>query len=144
LKWRIRCRFIRSTSRCGRYFKPDPGKLGGFWVEVQTDKGITGLGQGGTGGGAIVEGHQAKLIVGKDPLDIERNWDILWRSTMYYGRAGAVIHAISGLDLALWDVAGKALGEPVWKLLGRETKERIPSYCTGNDIEQLSSLAIRG
>jgi L-rhamnonate dehydratase len=55
---------------------------------------------------------------------------------MYYGRSGAVIHAISGVDLALWDLVGKALGEPVWKLLGGETKERIPAYCTGNDIEQ--------
>ena len=117
-------------------FQPDPGKLGGFWVEISTDKGVTGLGQGGTGGGAIIEGHLAKLIIGKDPIDIERNWDILWRSTMYYGRSGAVIHAISGVDNALWDLVGKALGEPVWKLLGGDTKGRIPAYVTGNDIEQ--------
>jgi L-rhamnonate dehydratase len=117
-------------------FQPGPGGVSAFWVEVQTDKGVTGLGQGGTGGGPIVEGHLAKLLIGKDPLDLERNWDILWRSTMYYGRAGAVIHAISGVDNALWDLAGKVMGQPVWKLLGGATKDRIPAYCTGNDIEQ--------
>ena len=53
-----------------------------------------------------------------------------------YGRTGVVINAISGVDLALWDIVGKALGMPVYKLLGGETKPRIPAYCTGNDIEQ--------
>ena len=55
---------------------------------------------------------------------------------MSYGRKGVVINAISGVDLALWDIAGKAWGLPVYRLLGGETKPRIPCYCTGNDIEQ--------
>jgi L-rhamnonate dehydratase len=55
---------------------------------------------------------------------------------MSYGRMGAVVNAISGVDIALWDLAGKAWNLPVYKLLGGETKDRIPSYCTGNDIEQ--------
>ena len=63
-----------------------------------------------------------KLLIGADPFDIERIWDILWRSTMYYGRTGVVTHAISGVDLALWDVIGNALGMPVYKLLGGSTK----------------------
>ena len=54
----------------------------------------------------------------------------------FYGRMGAVINAISGADLALWDIVGKALNVPVYKLLGGETKDRIPAYCTGNDSEQ--------
>jgi L-rhamnonate dehydratase len=116
-------------------FQPDPGKLPGFTVEIATDKGIKGYGTGGTGGGPVVEAL-VKLLIGKDPFDIERNWDILWRSTMAYGRMGIAMNAISGLDLALWDVVGKALGMPVYKLIGGETKARIPSYCTGNDIEQ--------
>ncbi len=117
-------------------FMPEPGALGGFWVEISTNQGIRGYGQGGTAGGRIVEGHLRKLLVGENPFNVERIWDILWRSTMYYGRKGAVIHAISGVDLALWDVIGKATGMPVYRLLGGETKERIPAYCTGNDIEQ--------
>jgi L-alanine-DL-glutamate epimerase-like enolase superfamily enzyme len=55
---------------------------------------------------------------------------------MSYGRAGIAINAISGVDLAIWDIIGNALGMPVYKLLGGETKRRIPAYCTGNDIEQ--------
>lgn len=117
-------------------FQPDPGKLSSFWVEISTDKGLKGYGSGGPAGGAIVEGHLTKLLLGKDPFDVERIWDILWRSTMSYGRAGAVINAISGVDIAIWDLIGKAAGMPVYKLLGGKTKPRIPAYCTGNDIEQ--------
>jgi L-rhamnonate dehydratase len=119
-------------------FQPAPGQLGAFWVEITTDKGVTGYGQGGIGGGHIVERHLTKLLINEDPFNVERIWDIMWRSTMYYGRMGAVIHAISGVDLAIWDIVGKALNTPVYKLLGGETKPegRIPCYCTGNDIEQ--------
>jgi L-rhamnonate dehydratase len=74
--------------------------------------------------------------MGEDPFDIERVWDIQWRSTMQYGRMGVTMNAISGVDLALWDLIGNALGIPVYKLLGGQTKDRIPAYCTGNDIEQ--------
>ncbi len=107
-----------------------------FTVEVTTDKGIKGYGNGGPGGGQIVTGHLAKLMMGRDPFDIERNWDICWRATMSYGRMGVTMNAISGFDMALWDIVGKALNMPVYKLLGGETKDRVPAYCTGNDIEQ--------
>jgi L-alanine-DL-glutamate epimerase-like enolase superfamily enzyme len=117
-------------------FQPDPNGVSSFTVEIGTDKGIKGYGRGGLGGGPIIEGHLTKLLLGKNALDIERIWDILWRSTMYYGRKGVVVNAISGVDLALWDIAGKAWGLPVYRLLGGETKPRIPCYCTGNDIEQ--------
>ncbi len=117
-------------------FQPDPGKLGGFTVEITTDKGVKGYGTGGIGGGQIVEQHFTKLLLNEDPFNVERLWDILWRSSMYYGRAGVVINAISGVDMAIWDVIGNALGMPVYKLLGGATKERIPAYCTGNDLEQ--------
>jgi L-rhamnonate dehydratase len=117
-------------------FQPDPGKLGAFTVEIATDKGLKGYGNGGIAGGNIVEQHLVKLLINEDPFNVERIWDILWRSTMYYGRSGAVIHAISGVDLAVWDLVGKALATPVYRLLGGETKARIPCYCTGNDLEQ--------
>ena len=107
-----------------------------FTVEIATDKGIKGYGNGGPGGGHVVEQHLAKLLMDEDPFDIERIWDIMWRSTMSYGRMGVTMNAISGVDLALWDIIGKALNMPVYKLLGGETKTAIPTYCTGNDIEQ--------
>jgi len=117
-------------------FFPDAGPFGGFTVEIATDKGVKGYGSGGTGGGQVIESHLRKLLVGEDPFDIEKLWDIMWRSTMHYGRKGVAINAISGADLALWDLIGNALGMPVYRLLGGATKDRIPAYCTGNDIEQ--------
>ncbi|MES1262245.1 MAG: enolase C-terminal domain-like protein [Acidobacteriota bacterium] len=124
-------------------FMPDPGKMPGFTVEIATDKGIRGYGDGGVGGGPLVEQHFSKLLLGKDPFDIERLWDTMWRSSMYYDRAGIGMHAISGIDLALWDIVGKALNTPVYKLIGGETKERIPAYCTGNDIDQHLEFGFR-
>ena len=72
----------------------------------------------------------------EDPFDIETHLGHLWRSTMHYGRMGVTMNAISGVDLALWDIIGKALGLPVYKLIGGAEKHRMPAYCTGNDIDQ--------
>ncbi|MCC6393669.1 MAG: hypothetical protein IT167_23935 [Bryobacterales bacterium] len=69
-------------------FNPDPGKLEDFVVEITTDKGIKGYGPDGRGGDVIVNGHLVKLLMGEDPFHIERLWDIMWRSTMSYGRKG--------------------------------------------------------
>ncbi|MBK9167897.1 MAG: L-rhamnonate dehydratase [Bryobacterales bacterium] len=117
------------------FMASDPA-MGGFTVEITTDKGIKGYGQGGPGGGMVVEKHFTKLLLNEDPFNIERLWDILWRSSLSYGQKGIAINAISGVDLALWDIVGKAAGMPVYKLLGGSTKPRIPAYCTGNDLEQ--------
>ena len=110
--------------------------LGPETVEISTDKGVKGIGFGGPGCSFVIEKHLTKLLLGEDPFNVEELWDIMWRSTLYYGRKGLVVHAISAVDLALWDIVGNALGMPVYKLLGGETKSRIPAYCTGNDIEQ--------
>ncbi|MDX1983093.1 MAG: enolase C-terminal domain-like protein [Bryobacteraceae bacterium] len=124
-------------------WEPDGGGIPVFTVEIGTNQGITGLGQGGPGGGYIVEQHLKKLLMGENPLDIEMLWDIMWRSTLYYGRKGAVIHAISGVDLALWDLMGKFTGLPVWRLLGGRTRERVPAYATGNDIDQSAEFGFK-
>jgi L-rhamnonate dehydratase len=110
--------------------------LGPDAVEISTDKGVTGIGFGGPGCSFVIEKHLTKLLLGEDPFDVEKLWDIMWRSTLYYGRKGLVVHAISAVDIALWDIIGNALGLPVYKLLGGETKSKIPAYCTGNDVEQ--------
>ncbi|PYV40995.1 MAG: L-rhamnonate dehydratase [Acidobacteria bacterium] len=110
--------------------------LGPAAVEISTDKGVKGIGFGGPGAGFVIEKHLTKLLQGEDPFNVEQLWDIMWRSTLYYGRKGLVLHAISAVDNALWDLIGNALGLPVYRLLGGETKPRIPAYCTGNDIEQ--------
>ncbi len=130
--------YSKYTGKRGRGSKwmPDPGSVSSFVVEIETDKGLKGYGQGGPAGGPIVEGHLKKLLLGENPMDTERLWDVMWRATLYYGRAGAAVHAISGVDLALWDIVGKAFGVPVYQLLGGRTWDRIPAYVTGNDVEQ--------
>jgi len=110
--------------------------LGADAVEITTDKGVKGIGFGGPGCGFVIERHLTKLLMGEDPFNVEELWDIMWRSTLYYGRKGLVIHALSAVDMALWDIIGIALGMPIYQLLGGETKPRISAYCTGNDIEQ--------
>ncbi len=110
--------------------------LGPSSVIVETDKGISGFGTGGPGAAFVVEKQLRKLLVGENPFDVERLWDIMWRGTLYYGRKGLAVNAISAVDNALWDIVGKALGQPVHKLLGESQRERVPGYCTGNNIEQ--------
>jgi L-rhamnonate dehydratase len=110
--------------------------LGPLTVMVETNKGITGFGYGGPGSAFVVERHLPKLLVGEDPFQVERLWDIMWRGTLYYGRKGVAVHAISAVDNALWDVVGKALNTPVYRLLGAGGRDRVPCYCTGNNIEQ--------
>ena len=117
-------------------FMADPGKVPSFTVEITTDKGLKGYGNGGPGGGPVVTDHLAKLIMGRDPFDYERIWDTCWRSTMSYGRMGVTMNAISAVDLAVWDLVGKALNQPIYRLIGGAVKPRVPAYCTGNDIEQ--------
>jgi L-rhamnonate dehydratase len=119
--------------------------MGDVWVEVSTNKGLTGWGRGGGGGASefIILNHFKKLLVGEDPFDVERLWDIMFRSSLPYGRKGVAIMAMSGVDLALWDLIGKASGLPVYKLLGGKTKDRIPAYATGNDVEWYQKLGYK-
>ena len=67
-------------------------------VQITTDKGISGIGYGGPGAGFVIEKHLTKLLLGEDPFNIEQLWDIMWRSTLYYGRKGLVVNAISACD----------------------------------------------
>src|SRR4051812_4253063 len=101
---------------------------------------------GGGGGAAcyVIENHLRKLLVGVNPLEIEVIWDQLFASTSFYGRRGLVIEALSGIDLALWDIAGKHAGAPVYRLLGGPTKDRVPGYYTGNDVEHGLKLGLAG
>jgi L-rhamnonate dehydratase len=110
--------------------------LGPAAVMIETDKGITGYGFGGPGAAFAVERQMGKLLVGEDPFQVERLWDIMWRGSLYYGRKGMVVHAISAVDNALWDIVGKALKKPVYELLGGADRQSVPGYCTGNNIEQ--------
>ena len=104
-------------------------------VEIQSDAGLRGLGTVGGGKGKlaplIVEEQFKNLLVGQDPFRIELLWEQMFRASQFYGRKGAVIEVISGIDIALWDLVAKALGQPVYNLIGGKTKDPIPVYLTG-------------
>ena len=110
-------------------------------VRIETDDGLEGI--GGTAPAParpLIEEHFAHLLTGQDPFDVEMLWDQMFRSSLPYGRKGLPIMAISAVDIALWDLIGKATGEPVWRLLGGRTKEAIPIYSTGNDVAKYHAL----
>jgi L-rhamnonate dehydratase len=104
-----------------------------YAIEILTDDGVTGSAVNYGGGQfscAVIQKHFSRFLIGQDPFNIEMIWDQMYRSTMPYGLGGVTAMAISGVDLALWDLMGKALKQPVYRLLGGETKESIPCYVT--------------
>jgi L-rhamnonate dehydratase len=110
-------------------------------IEVHTDAGITGIGEVHTcpqAAAAVIgaRGYHttsrglAEILTGQDPLQIGRLWDRMYGLTQSYGRRGLVIHAISGIDIALWDILGKATGQPVYRLLGASRRTQVPAYAS--------------
>jgi len=120
--------------------------LSRYLVQVTTDDGLVGygLGMGGEAACVIIEKHLARFLLGSDPRDVERIWDQMYRSTAHYGRGAITLSSIAGLDLALWDLCGKMRGEPVYKLLGGQTKPALPIYGTGPHAEVYQRLGFKG
>lgn len=106
--------------------------LGQILVAIDTDCGLTGYGVGGGGlaGVHVVRTVLRDLLLDRDPEPVEALWDEMYRTTLPYGRKGIAIMAISGVDLALWDLRGKAVGKPIAELLGGKVGEPIPTYVT--------------
>ncbi len=111
-------------------------------VKISTDVGITGWSDVETqphvarqivsvpSGGQVGFESLRKALVGEDPLERERLWQKMYRYLAYYGRQGAGMQMISAVDIALWDIAGKAFGQPVYKLLGAGYRERVKAYAS--------------
>ena len=110
-------------------------------IRVETDEGIIGYGEVDTSpevGKAVIDAQMShgtcyglrELLLGQDPFDFEQIWESMYRKTLYYGRHGAVLHAMSGVDMALWDILGKATGKPVHKLLGGSFCEDVRAYAS--------------
>jgi galactonate dehydratase len=101
-----------------------------LFVQVHTDAGLTGLGEAGTWGyleaAEQVVAKWANYLVGEDPLRIEHHWQYLYRSTHF--RGSAIMGALSAIDIALWDIAGKHFGVPVYQLLGGKTRNKARVY----------------
>lgn len=102
-------------------------------VEVEADNGVIGFGisTGGYPAAWLVMNHLDRFIVGSEPCDVEKMWDQMYRASLYYGRKGIVMNAISAIDLALWDLLGKLRNEPVYKLLGGKVRDELQFYATG-------------
>jgi L-alanine-DL-glutamate epimerase-like enolase superfamily enzyme len=112
-------------------------------VEIETDDGTIGIGEAGAGGGItrpMIDQHLKPLLLGQDPLLIEGLWQKMWARTRQYGRRGLVMHAISGIDIALWDIAGKVAKMPVYKLLGA-CRDRVEAYASGGFYQEGKSAA---
>src|SRR5262245_6329676 len=107
--------------------------LAACFVEVETDGGIVGHGFTSITEedviAQIVNGVAGPAIIGDDPLCHERVWDKLYWTLMPRGQTGYAAHALAAIDVALWDIKGKALGQPVWRLLGG-ARSRVPVYAT--------------
>jgi len=101
------------------------------FVKIHTNKGIVGLGEGTlTGKGSTVAaaiGEHERYLIGKDPTDIEYLWQGMFRGPRYRG-GPVLMSAISAIDIALWDILGRALGVPIWKLLGGRAREKVRVY----------------
>src|SRR6059058_4708561 len=103
-------------------------------VLVQTDSGIVGVGEVDSSPEIVKAAIEAPnshansiglrhVLLGQDPLDIDGLWQRMYRASVYFGRRGVAIHAMSGIDLALWDIKGKFEGKPVCELLGSKRRD---------------------
>ena len=111
-------------------------------IKISTDEGIAGWSDIETQphvGKAIVDAPSGGVVgfeslrqalIGEDPLERERLWQKMYRYLAYYGRRGAGMQMLSGADIALWDIAGKAFNQPIWKLLGAGYRDKVKGYAS--------------
>jgi D-galactarolactone cycloisomerase len=106
---------------------------GGIIVKVTTDEGLVGIGEAGFSAeyfstvGPVVNERLAPLLIGKDPTQIAELWERMYTATHMWGRRGVETYALSGVDIALWDLLGKISNQPIYKLLGA-AKSKVRAY----------------
>lgn len=110
-------------------------------IKVHTDEGITGIGEVDSSPyvvKSVIEAPASHMVcmglkhavIGEDPFDVEKIWHKMYNLAYYHGRRSVVIHAMSGIDMAIWDIMGKKTGLPVHKLLGGSFRDSIQAYCS--------------
>jgi len=102
-------------------------------VRIEASNGASGIGwaEDGTGAaGNVINAHFKQLLIDKDPYEIIKIWDVLFRASIPYGRKGIAIEALSAVDIALWDLKGKQLNVPVYKLLGGSNTNGMKTYAS--------------
>jgi L-alanine-DL-glutamate epimerase-like enolase superfamily enzyme len=151
----VRASWLRAPIPAAAAHVSDFGRNDSFnmcLVEIDTDAGITGLGEakaavGNLGNYAaivtLIQEEFAPLLMGRDPRDITGAWDLLYNgSRAHYairegrtfptiGRRGITLSAVSGVDIALWDILGRSLDVPLWRLMGGRYRDRVPAYASG-------------
>jgi L-alanine-DL-glutamate epimerase-like enolase superfamily enzyme len=151
----VRASWLRAPIPAAAAHVSDFGRNDSFnmcLVEIDTDAGITGLGEakaavGNLGNYAaivtLIQEEFAPLLMGRDPRDITGAWDLLYNgSRAHYairegrtfptiGRRGITLSAVSGVDIALWDILGHSLDVPLWRLMGGRYRDRVPAYASG-------------
>ncbi|KAK8869491.1 hypothetical protein IAR55_000056 [Kwoniella newhampshirensis] len=122
------------------------GVLGSIFVKLTASDGSVGYATGFGGPPALylIEEHFKRFVVGQDPRDTNKIWDQMFRASMFYGRKGITLAAISAVDLAIWDLLGKIRDEPIYKMIGGRTKKDIPLYLTGPRPEIAKELGFWG
>jgi L-rhamnonate dehydratase len=113
-------------------------------VEVFSDDGLVGIGNAALAPQLTkqaIDLYLKPLLIGQNPWDVEFLWQHMYRKTMAFGRKGIGMVAISAVDIALWDLLGKAAKQPVFRLLGGRTKPRIPVYASRLYATELGELA---
>ncbi|MGE0499471.1 MAG: mandelate racemase/muconate lactonizing enzyme family protein [Rhizobiaceae bacterium] len=166
--------WVRIPIEAARQHRSDFGTLATFdaaILRIETDDGLVGWGEGKNAAGSagtyaalvhMLNHEVAPRLVGRDPADIAHIWEMLYNGVRHeaaaasghampeLSRRGLSVAAISAVDIALWDILGKSLGQPVWRLLGGRKADRLPAYASGGWAdagkigEQLQSYIDKG
>ena len=124
----------------------EPGSISKtVWVKATAEDGTWGLGECYFGApvAALIDHCYAPLLEGRDCMALELLNDLMWRGSQQFGATGIASVARSGVDLALWDLKGKLLGQPVYSLLGGPCREKVPLYATSDDLEWSMELGFK-
>lgn len=116
-----------------------------MWVRVTAEDGSWGLGQCHWGDlvEPVIRHHFAPLLEGRDCFALELHNDLMWRYAQRFGASGIASVARSAIDQALWDLKGKLLGQPVWRLIGGPCREAVELYATTDDLDWAMELGFR-
>src|SRR3984885_15664785 len=118
-----------------------------LFLKVDTDDGVSGWGEpiveGRAATVAAAVGELGQYLIGKDPSAVEDHWQLLYRGGFYRG-GPVLMSAIAGIDQALWDIKGKALGVPVYELLGGGVRDKVRVYAHAGTPEQMKQMKAQG
>lgn len=146
--WAVDAEVANPMSRYPKYKRRRSSwlpKWGGVWVKVTAEDGTWGLGTTSAAPPveAIINTHFAPMLEGEDCFAREKIWDMMFRMSKPYGTLGLLCLAMSGIDLALWDLAGRFFKKPVYSLLGGKVRDKVQAYATGNDVDWYVELGFK-